>query len=172
MLCPDSSTFSNRTGMPDGSGFYPPTQYSPLWFILGIVLILVVVGWYIFVLIFTRKRALRQPTGEQWTGLPAQAPSLAQTYLMLIDEVERASADGTLGFREAHQRLSLLVREFAANARGVRAPYMTLEDLRATQLGALTLTVGQLYPGAFSGAETGSVAYSAERARKLVREWR
>jgi len=172
MSSPVSSTYSNRTGMPDGNGFYPPAQFSPLWFILGIVLILAVIGWYIFLIWFTRKRALREATGAPWTGLPQQGPSLAQTYLTLIDEVERASADGLLEFREAHQRLSLLVREFAANARGIRAPYMTLEDLRATQLGALTFTVGQLYPGAFSGSETGSVGEAAERARKLVREWR
>ena len=158
--------------MPGDESFFPPVQYSPLWFFLGVGIFVAIVIWYVAVIWFTRKRALREATGAPWTGLPQQGPSLAQTYLTLIDEVERASADGLLEFREAHQRLSLLVREFAANARGIRAPYMTLEDLRATQLGALTFTVGQLYPGAFSGSETGSVGEAAERARKLVREWR
>ena len=157
--------------MPDVSGFYPPTQYSPLWLLLGVIIILVVIGWFIFVLIFTRKRAVRTAT-SQWDGLPQAGPSLRDTYLTLIDEVQRASVDGTVDNRDAHQRLSLLVREFAANARGIRAPYMTLEDLRATPLAPLAATVGELYPGAFSADSSGSVAEAADRARRLVIEWR
>jgi hypothetical protein len=49
---------------------------------------------------------------------------------------------------------------------------MTLEDLRALRLGPLTSTVGELYPGAFSGQESGSVDAALARARHLVGEWR
>ena len=157
--------------MPDVNGFYPPTQFSPLWLLLGVIIILAVIGWFVFVLIFTRKRPLRAAT-SQWNGLPQAVPNLRETYLTLIDEVQRATADGTLDKRDAHQRLSLLVREFAANARGVRAPYMTLEDLRATSLVPLAATVRELYPGAFSADSSESVAEAADRARRLVIEWR
>ena len=64
------------------------------------------------------------------------------------------------------------MREFAAQARGIRAQYMTLADLRALQLTPLSATVGELYPGAFSGLETGTVEDAADRARRLVGEWR
>jgi len=157
--------------MPDGNGFFPPVQYSPVWLILGVLLILAVIGWLIFVLIFTRRRAVRAGSGAPFGQYAPPAPSLLVTYLGLIDDVERASVAGTLETREAHQRLSLLVREFAANSRGIRAPYMTLEDLNATRLGPLAETVGELYPGAFSADSSGSVSAAAARARKLVQFW-
>jgi hypothetical protein len=145
-------------------------QYSVLWTLLGLLLLLIVAGWYVFVFVSTRRRR-QQVAGDPLPMIP-HGPQLQQTYLELVDEVHRAYADGTLDFREAHQRLSLVVREFAAQARGIRAQYMTLEDLRATQLAPLSATVGEIYPGAFSGAETGSFDAAADRARKLVREWR
>jgi len=157
--------------MPDGNGFFPPVQFSPLWTILGIVLILVVIGWLVFVLIFTRRRNTRTSSGTPFNPFAPPAPSLLVTYLSLIDDVERGSAAGALPSREAHQRLSLLVREYAARSRGIRAPYMTLEDLEATRIGPLAATVGELYPGAFSADAGGSVTVAAERARKLVRNW-
>ena len=158
--------------MPDGNGFFPPTQYSPLWVLLGALLLIAVIGWLIFVLIFTRRRPIRSSTGDGFAQFAPPAPSLLVTYLLLIDQVERESVAGALETREAHQRLSLLVREFAANSRGIRAQYMTLEDLHATRLEPLAATVGELYPGAFSADATGSVSAAAERARRLVREWR
>jgi len=157
--------------MPDGNGFFPPVQFSPLWTVLALLLIVLVVGWLVFVLVFTRRRATRGSSGTPFDPFAPPAPSLLVTYLSLIDDVERGSAAGALQSREAHQRLSLLVREFAARSRGIRAPYMTLEDLQATRVGPLAATVGELYPGAFSPDAAGSVSAAAERARRLVRTW-
>jgi len=155
----------------DANGFYPPVQFSPLWLFIGAGILLLILGWYVFVLLSTRRRRL-PVTGDPFAGIPLPGPALRDTYLGLVDDVVRAHADGTLDFREAHQRLSLIVREFAAQARGIRAQYMTLEDLRASQLTPLSSTVGELYPGAFSGQDAGSVEVAADRARRLVREWK
>lgn len=156
--------------MRDGNGFYPPEQYSLLWTLLGFLLLLVVVGWFVFVLVRYRRRP--QPyLADPLPGFPS-GPALQTTYLQLVDDVQRAFRDGTLDSREAHQRLSLVVREFAAQARGVRAQYMTLDDLRATPLTPLSATIGELYPGAFGPEETPSFDAAADRARTLVREWR
>ena len=154
-----------------GGSFYPPVQFSPLWVILGVVLLVLVAGWIVFVLVFTRRRP-QAVTGDPLPGIPYSVGTLRDTYLALIDDVGRAHAAGVLDYRQAHQRLSLIVREFAAQARGIRAQYMTLADLRALQLTPLSATVGELYPGAFSGIETGTVEDAADRARRLVGEWR
>jgi hypothetical protein len=157
--------------MPDANGFYPPVQYSILWMLLGLLILLVVIGWYVFVFVFNRRRP--QPyASDPLPGIPHQGTALRDTYLSLVDDIATAHAAGELDFREAHQRLSLVVREFAAQARGVRAQYMTLEDLRATPLAPLSATVGEIYPGAFSGDDTGSFDAAADRARRLVREWK
>ncbi len=158
--------------MPGVDGYFPPVQYQPWWVLIGILLILLVVGWIVFVLVFTRRRRQLAPVGNPLAGLPLDPHALRANYLSLIDEVAAAHATGALDFRQSHQRLSLIVRQFAAEARGIRAPYMTLDDLRALRLGPLTTTVGELYPGAFSGQETGSVDTAIARARHLVNEWR
>jgi len=157
--------------MPDDNGFFPPVQYSPIWLVLGILILLLIVGWYVFVLVITRRRRQDVASGDPLAGI-VPGPGLRETYLTLVDDVVRAHAEGALDSRQSHQRLSLIVREFAAQARGVRAQYMTLEDLRATQLTPLSATVGELYPGAFGADETGSLDVAADRARTLVREWK
>ena len=158
--------------MPDADGYFPPAQYLPWWALIGVVLIVLVIGWILFVLLFTRRRAQPVSAANPLAGLPRDPVAIRANYLALIDEVATSHATGALDFRRAHQRLSLIVRQFAAEARGIRAPYMTLEDLRALRLGPLTTTVGDLYPGAFSGQETGSVDTAVTRARHLVNEWR
>lgn len=157
--------------MPDGSGFYPPVQYSPLWALIGLALLVLIAAWITFVLVFTRRRKQPAAPADQQSGGPYPVEALRVRYLGLIDEVAVAHARGMLDFRQSHQRLSLIVREFAGSARGVRAEYMTLEELRSLQLAPLSATVGELYPGAFSGLETGSVQLAVDRARRLVGEW-
>jgi hypothetical protein len=157
--------------MPGVDGYFPPVQYSPIWILIGLALILVVIAWIVFVLVFTRRRPQPAPTADPLAGLPLDPLALQASYVSLIDEVAMAHANGTLDFRQSHQRLSLLVRQFAGETRGIRASYMTLEDLRALRLTPLSSTVGELYPGAFSAQETGSVDEAVARARRLVREW-
>ncbi|CAN5325104.1 hypothetical protein BH11ACT2_BH11ACT2_11550 [soil metagenome] len=153
------------------NGYFPPVQYSPIWLIIGVGLIVLVVAWIIVLLVITRRRPQAE-AANPLAGLPADPVALRASYVSLIDEVAVAHARGALDFRQAHQRLSLIVRQFAGEARGIRAPYMTLEDLRALRLTPLSSTIGQLYPGAFSGQETGSVDTAVARARHLVSEWR
>ena len=78
---------------------------------------------------------------------------------------------GELGIREAHQRLSQLVRFHAYETSGVRAPQMTLADLRENDLTSLGDAVESLYPGAFDRIDRADVAEAAETARRVVRAW-
>jgi hypothetical protein len=160
----------NGTGT-DFNGIFGPMQFSPLWTLLGVLIILVIIAWYVFALVRTRRKPIpyvQDPLADFFE--PGER--LRATYASLIDDVVRENAKGTLPTRQAHQQLSLIVREFAAQSRGIPAQYMTLEDLRATHVAPLSSTVGELYPGAFSADSTGSVTTAADRARRLVNEWR
>jgi len=53
----------------------------------------------------------------------------------------------------------------------VRAQFMTLDDLRKTPHRDLAATIERLYPGAFSGATSGSIDDATARASELVRSW-
>ena len=155
--------------MPGDESFYPPVQYSPLWFLLGLLIIVIVVTWYIVIAIITRKRA--RPAPEPQYGPPILTQSARDRYTGFIDQVGSRYRNGEVAYNDAHHELSVIVRTFAAEARGVRAPYMTLEDLRAAEQQPLADTVETLYPGAFSGQDAGPVDIAVERARRLVREW-
>jgi hypothetical protein len=158
--------------MPDVNGYYPPVQYSLVWLLVAGGIVVLVTLWFIFVFFSTRNRQEEASVMvDPLPGLPRPGPELHERYIRLVDDVERAHATGDIDFATAHQELSRLVREFAHEARGVRAQYMTLDELRAYPNGPLSSTVSELYPGSFSGREVGTVAHAAERARRLVREW-
>ncbi|MDM4763499.1 hypothetical protein QT381_10805 [Galbitalea sp. SE-J8] len=154
--------------MPDADGFYPPVEFSPLWLLLAAAIVVALVAYLVLSLALTRPRATTPDDGD-----PLAAGDLRISYLLLIDEVGVAYREGRLSAPEAHQRLSLVVREFAARMRGIRAPYMTLADLREQRIDPLADTVAELYPGAFgAGPGTPSVELAAARARELVGGWR
>lgn len=156
--------------MPGGSGFSPPVMYSPWWAWLALGMLVLVLAWYVLAFLLARRGA--PPEAPAPPPRAVLGPAMREKYLVFIDDVYRAHAAGELSYREAHHRLSLIVRLFAAEARGIRAQYMTLDDLRRVGFDPLTDTVAQLYPGAFSGEIRGSVDAAAIDAQELVRSWR
>ena len=153
---------------PIGGEFFPPVRYSPLWLLLVVLIVVVIVGWIVFVLVLTRRR---EPAVHPSQPVPGMTSTLREDYLASIDDVGRRYAAGAVGFSEAHHQLSALVRGFAADSRGIRAQYMTLDDLRRTPHADLAATIEQLYPGAFSGGSGGSIDEATDRASELVRRW-
>lgn len=154
-----------------GDGFFPPVQYSPFWMVLGIGIVLLVVAFYVVVPLLTRShRVEREPVDTSW--MPQEpTETLRGKYIDLIGEVEAAHHRDEVSLRAAHQRLSLLLRFFAYESSGIRAPQMTLADLREAHATPLGDAVEQLYPGAFSEIERGSVIEAADMARRVVLSW-
>ncbi|MGK3955773.1 hypothetical protein ACLKOZ_06230 [Arthrobacter sp. R4] len=155
--------------MQDNGGFYAPLQYSPLWLWAGIGLLVLVVGWYFFVYLSTRKRPV--PAAAPRFTPPSDIHSLKEAYLQRIDAVETDAAAGRLTSRASHQELSLLVRKFTRDVTGVDAPRMTLAELDSHPLPAAATAVGRLYPGEFGAEPLPPLARSAETARQAVRAW-
>lgn len=156
--------------MPGDESFFPPVQYSPLWFFLGVGIFVAIVIWFVAVIWFTRKRALPPPP-----PLPFSMPlpdSARDRYLGFIDDVNAGYRRGALSYSDAHHELSVIIRAFAAEARGVRAPYMTLQDLRDGDHTALADIVEKLYPGEFSGRQDNPIEVAVSRAKGLVSTWR
>ncbi|GAB3606852.1 hypothetical protein GCM10027413_22610 [Conyzicola nivalis] len=160
-------TLVGAATLTDGS-FYPPVQYSPVWLVIGVVLVALVIGWLVFVLLLTRRRA--EPY-EYVGSIPQLTETVRDAYLARIDDVGRRYDAGAVTFSDAHHELSALVRSFASDAQGVRARFMTLDDLRRTPHRALAETVERLYPGAFSGNTGGRIDDAIARASELVRTW-
>ncbi|GAB3143522.1 hypothetical protein [Marisediminicola antarctica] len=156
--------------MPGGNGFFPPVAYSPLWAALAVVILLVLAAFYIVVPLLTRQARVEEPEVDvSW--MPVDVPALRGKYEVLISEVEASHRLGELSVRAAHQRLSLLLRLFAYESSGIRAPHMTLAELREGRDTPLSDAVAKLYPGEFEAIERGSVLDAAEVARRMVYSW-
>lgn len=157
--------------MPGGSnGFFPPVNYSPGWIALALGLLVLLAAFYILVPVLTRATSSERPPSDiDW--MPDAGPGLQRKYLDLIDEVRESHHRGELGVRAAHQRLSLLLRFFAYESSGIRAPQMTLADLRRGQVTPLAAAVERLYPGAFREVERGSVDDAAAMAKRVIETW-
>ena len=148
-------------------GFFAPVQYNPLWLLLGALLVLLVVAWFVLVPLLTRPR----PIVSEASARAALVPQIRARYDTLIADVAVAHARAQLTNREAHQKLSALVRAFAHETSGYPASAMTLSELRALNLAGLTSAVEQFYPAEFGVADSGSVELSVAEARRVVAEW-
>jgi hypothetical protein len=156
--------------MPGGE-FFPPVQYQPWWGLLGGLILVVVIAWYVWVFVSTRASKAQSAPLPQPVLRPSPEAVRAH-YLGLISETRAAHASGTVGRREAFHQLSLLLRSYVEEREGVRTIHMTLKDLRSTPLTPLSDAVARLYPGAFSADYPGSVDDAAEEAQRLVTAWR
>ncbi|MDI2033113.1 hypothetical protein [Paenarthrobacter nitroguajacolicus] len=152
--------------MADDPTFYAPLQYQSLWMWLGIVLIVVVAGWYAWLFRPQRKRL---PAGTE-AKLP-DVETLRSHCLAAIETTARDADAGRVPEREAHQRLSFLVREFAGAATGLPVTSMTLDELRREGLDGLAEGIAGIYPSEFSAANIMPVQNSAEIARRVVQSW-
>jgi hypothetical protein len=152
-------------------GFFGPAQFPhfPVYLVVGILLLALVVGWYVFVVRFSRGRFPR-PVVDAAVKRP-DLPALRAKYLSMIDEVESEQSSGRLTERAVASRLSLLLRFFVFESSGVDAQVMTLTDLRRAALPGVTGAVEQYYPPAVRGDHPGDPAAAVATAREVVLSW-
>ncbi|MFJ6454539.1 MULTISPECIES: hypothetical protein [Micrococcaceae] len=150
----------------DDPGFYAPLQYQPQWFWAGLLIVLVVGAWYAWIF---RPPRRRPPAGQ---GPPQQdLESLRSACLTAINATAEDADAGRIPVRDAHQRLSFLVREFAGAATGLPVTSMTLEDLRRQGFEELAAGIAGIYPNEFARVPLHPVGHSAEAARQVVIGW-
>jgi hypothetical protein len=159
--------------VPDGGQqLIGPVQYGWLWLALGIALLVLVAVWIGVVLLATRRRAV---VAAAPLPIPLDSYSrlvaLKEEYHAKVSEVEHGYAEGRLTARQAHSRLSSIVRAFARACSGIDAPTMTLTDLRQSPLGSVTQAIEEYYPIAFAPAEHDRIAEGIARARQVIQSW-
>ncbi|MET0990468.1 MAG: hypothetical protein ABWY54_07465 [Glaciihabitans sp.] len=149
------------------NGFFAPVQYGPLWATIGLLVFALIIAWFIVVPLLTRPR----PVISEATVRAALAPATRARYLDLITEVGAAHARSELTAREAHQRLSALVRAFVHESSGYPASSMTLTELRSLNLPGLTAAVERFYPAEFGTRGDLRVPESVLSAQRVVADW-
>lgn len=149
----------------------PVVPYSPIWGIIGALLVLAVAVYYAAVWFFSRPA----PVAAAPTMAPTpvrSVPELQGIYLGEIDAILQRNAAGELSPRRTHAALSRAVREFLAEATGVPADKMTLTDLRATPYSGAAHAIAEYYPIVFGAEEARSVEHGAHAARQVISLWR
>ena len=149
--------------------FALPMQYNVLWPILGGVAILVVIAWFVLVPLLSRVFSRRRP--KKVVERPRAAARGRGGSLQAIDEVEREALAGSITVREAHLRLSEIVRSFASENRPVDARTMTLTELREHDMTIVATAVAQCYPIAFQEEELTELGPAPQIAREAVNAW-
>ncbi|WP_394938129.1 hypothetical protein [Psychromicrobium sp. YIM B11713] len=150
-----------------GEGFFPPLDYAAFWWVLGVLLLLLIGVWYFSACYATRAK----PQTGAIPMPPKRVPALRAEYLARIDQLVFRHHAGELSARDAHQKLSLLVRGFVQELTGVRTERMTLAELRTAGLPMVGDVVEVFYPAEFGVQDAESLGHSADAARQLVGTW-
>ena len=148
----------------------PPMLYSAIWPILGTAAVLLVIAWFVLIPLLSRLFG-RPPKPRTEKPKPLVRRGRDGT-LAAIDDVQREALAGEITVREAHLRLSELVRSFASEDRLLDARTMTLTELRTNNLTTVADAVAQFYPIAFQEEELTELGSAPDVAREAVNAWR
>lgn len=151
--------------------FYGQISYSPVWVMIGLLLVGLAIGIIVVILYITRKKEIKTISTLKITAPKVVNMNvLRDKYTKLINEAESRFKRNQIKASQCHQQISLIVRLFFYEAMGFHADIMTLSDLKKSNYKKLAEFVESHYPNEFDTLEKGSVAEAAEKARKIVRE--
>lgn len=158
--------------MSDDKGlFYGPINYSPIWAMIGLLLLGLAIGTVAAIIYATRKKEIKTISTLKVTAPKVVNMNvLRDKYLKMIDEAEERFKRRQIKASQCHQQLSLIVRLFFYEGMGFHADVMTLSDIKKSNYKKLAELVDGYYPDEFDTLEKGSVADAAEKARQIVRE--
>ena len=145
-----------------------PTPYSSAWLGLALLLLLVMILWYTCVFVFTMPdRRLRD--------LPlvgaARGELIRRRAARAVHEIGAKYRSGDLDGVAAGAAVSGTLRGFLAQATGVRAQYMQLDDIAASELAPAAPLLAQLNDAQFNAASRVDVGHVSESAEELIRSW-
>lgn len=112
---------------------YGLTTYSPWWLIIAVVLGVLLVGWFIFLPVITKRR-VRKLTGLSAAPRPirpGEVDPVREQYRLLIQDLADRRARDEISDRALHLALSATLRDYVKIRMGIRADTMTLTDLQA-----------------------------------------
>ncbi len=155
----------------DKTLFYGPINYSPIWAMIGLLLLGLAIGIIVAIIYTTRKKEIKTISTLKITAPKVVNMNvLRDKYLKMIDAAEERFKRRQIKASQCHQQLSLIVRLFFYEAMGFHADIMTLSDIKKSNYTKLAELVDGYYPDEFDTLEKGSVADAAEKARQIVRE--
>ena len=145
-----------------------PLPYSTWWLVLGVLLILGVVGWFVGVVVWTLpvERLRTIPVIRDVT-----ARVLRHKFSASIGRVGDRYRAGGLSSREASAEMSRILRNFVYLRTGVRAQYLVLGEVTDTAAAAVAPVMAALYARQFEAGDDTDVAVTVSQVRSAIQAW-
>jgi hypothetical protein len=145
-----------------------PTPYSAWWLWLAITLMLIVIGWYTVVFVWTLPsyRLRRLPVIRSW-----HAALLRRRFARTISAVAGQHRRGELSAPQAAARMSHTLRSFLHQRTGTPAQYMHVETIAASDLAPAAPLFEALGDAQFNAASPVDIDQTGSAVEELVRTW-
>jgi hypothetical protein len=145
-----------------------PTPYSSWWLWLAVVVLLVLIGWYAAVLVFTMP-------GRRIRGLPVIGAARSELVKRRSARAVRAIGEryrtGELAAAPAAAAVSREVRAFLHAATGARAEYMQVDAIAAGELASAAPVLADLIDAQFNADTVVDVGAVSDSAEELIHSW-
>ena len=147
-----------------------PFDFERFWLYLGIGLLLAAVAaWLAARFLKSRKstprgkshpfRSVRLFFGKLW-------------FLRMLRKIDRDYGRKRIDCREAHRRISLVVRMFAQVATGRPVTRMVQSEIQRLHYSRLANLIGRLYEPEFAPRPETDVRESIRQSKELIRQWK
>jgi hypothetical protein len=145
-----------------------PTPYSSWWLWLAVLLLLVLIGSYAAVLVFTMP-------GQRIRDLPVIGAARSELVKRRSTRAVRAIGEryraGELAAAPAAAAVSAELRAFLHAATGARAEYMQLDAIAAGELASAAPVLTKLVDVQFNADSTIDVGDVSQSAEELIQTW-
>ena len=145
-----------------------PTPYSSWWVWLAALMLVVLIGWYAAVFVFTMP-------GRRIRGLPVIGAARSELIKRRSARAVRAIGEryraGELAAAPAAAAVSREVRAFLHAATGVRAEYMQVDDIADGELASAAPVLAELVDAQFNADTIVDVGAASDSAEELIHSW-
>ncbi len=145
-----------------------PTPYSSWWLWLAGLLLMVLIGWYAAVFVFTMP-------GKRIRGLPVIGAARSELVKRRSARKVRAIGEryraGELAAAPAAAAVSGELRAFLHAATGARAEYMQVDAIAAGELASAAPVLTELIDAQFNADTVVDVGSASDSAEELIHSW-
>jgi len=145
-----------------------PAPYSPWWLWLGVLLIVLVIGWYtaVFVATMPAERLRQIPALRD-----AQAALTRRRFAGSIHRIVERRRRGELSDAQAYDQMSHTLRTFLHQATGVRAQYLHVDEIAGGPLAAAAPVITALRDARFDTTSDADPDRLGTQTEELIRSW-
>lgn len=149
----------------------PELMMEPVWLIVGLAVLAVSAVFFVMLFRYRIKHFKRKQKASK--PVPKTSAGMArEKALQSIDRIIRELSQSKIDLRESYQRLSMVMRIFVTEISGKDVTALTLTELKASNLGKLSVLIEKWYAPEFAMKTRADFMNDAGQAKNVVKSWR